>query len=38
MVERLGEIRKRRKERIQKVSREGIEKETKIRFDEKDGL
>ena len=38
MVERLGEIRKGRKERIQKVSREGIEKETKIRFDEKEGL
>ena len=38
MVERLGEIRKGRRERIEKVSREGIEKETKRRFEEKEGL
>ena len=30
MVERLGEMRKGRRERIEKGSREGIEKEVKI--------
>ena len=34
MVERLGEMRKGRRERIEKGSREGIEKET----EEKEGL
>ena len=34
MVERLGEMRKGRKERIKKGSREGIEKETKRQFKE----
>ena len=40
MVERLGEMRKGRRERIQKGSREGIEieKETKRQFEEKEGL
>ena len=38
MVERLGEIRKWRRERIEKGSREGIEKETKRQFEEKEGL
>ena len=38
MVERLGEMRKGRRERIEKGSREGIEKETKRQFEEKDGL
>ena len=38
MVERLGEMRKRRRERIEKGSREGIEKETKTQFEEKEGL
>ena len=38
MVERLGEMRKRRRERIEKGSREGIEKETKRQFEEKEGL
>ena len=34
MVERLGEMRKGRKERVKKGSREGIEKETKRQFKE----
>ena len=34
MVERLGEMRKGRKERNEKGSREGIEKETKRQFEE----
>ena len=34
MVERLGEMRKGRRERIEKASREGIEKETKRQFEE----
>ena len=38
MVQRLGEIRKGRRERIEKGSREGIEKETKRQFEEKEGL
>ena len=38
MVERLGEMRKGRRERIEKGSREGIEKETKTQFEEKEGL
>ena len=38
MVERLGEMRKVRRERIEKGSREGIEKETKRQFEEKEGL
>ena len=36
MVERLGEMRKGRRERIEKGSREGIEKETKRQFEEKE--
>ena len=36
--ERLGEMRKGRRERIEKGSREGIEKETKRQFEEKEGL
>ena len=38
MVERLGEMRKGRRERIEKGSREGIEKETKRQFEDKEGL
>ena len=38
MVERLGEMRKGRRERIEKGSREGLEKETKRQFEEKEGL
>ena len=38
MVQRLGEMRKGRRERIEKGSSEGIEKETKIQFEEKEGL
>ena len=38
MVERLGEMRKGRRERIEKGSREGIEKVTKRQFEEKEGL
>ena len=38
MVERLGEMRKGRGERIAKGSREEIEKETKRQFEEKEGL
>ena len=38
MVERLGKMRKGRRERIEKGSREGIEKETKRLFEEKEGL
>ena len=38
MVERLGEMRKGRRERTEKESREGIEKETKRQFEEKEGL
>ena len=34
MVERLGEMRKGRRERIEKGSREGIEKEVKRSFEE----
>ena len=34
----LGEMRKVRRERIEKGSREGIEKETKRQFEEKEGL
>ena len=37
MVERLGEMRKGRRERIEKGSREGIEKETKTPFEEMEG-
>ena len=37
MVERLGEMRKGRRERIEKGSREGIEKETKRQFEQKEG-
>ena len=37
MVERLGEMRKGRRERIVKGSREGIEKETKRQFEEEGG-
>ena len=33
MVERLGEMRKGKRERIEKGSREGIEKETKRQFE-----
>ena len=38
MVERLGEMRKGRKERTEKGSREGIKKETKRQFKGKVGL
>ena len=38
MVQRLGEMRKGRRERIEKGSREGIEKETKRQFEEKESL
>ena len=38
MVERLGVMRKGRRERIEKGSREGIEKETKRQFEEKEYL
>ena len=38
MAQRLGEMRKGRRERIEKGSREGIEKETKGQFEEKEGL
>ena len=38
MVERLGEMRKGRRERVEKGSREGVEKETKKQFEEKEGL
>ena len=38
MEERLGEMRKGRRERIEKGSREGVEKETKRLFEEKEGL
>ena len=38
MVERLGEMRKGRRERIENGSREEIEKETKRQFEEKEGL
>ena len=38
MVDRLWEMRKGRRERIVKGSREGIEKETKRQFEEKEGL
>ena len=39
MVERLGEMRKGRRERIEKGSREGIEKrERDKKFEEKEGL
>ena len=37
MVERLGEMRKGKRERIEKGSREGIEKEVKRQFQEKEG-
>ena len=36
MVERLGEMKKGRRERIQKGSRERIEKEVKKQFEEKE--
>ena len=36
MVERLGEMTKWRRARIEKGSREGIEKETKRQFEEED--
>ena len=36
VVERLGEMRKGRRERIEKGSKEGIEKETKRQFEEKE--
>ena len=36
MVERLGEMRKGRRVRIEKGNREGIEKETKRQFEEKE--
>ena len=35
MVERLGEMRKGRRERIEKGNTEGIKKETKREFEEK---
>ena len=38
MVERLGEMTKGRRERIENGSREGIEKEAKRQFEEKEGL
>ena len=38
MVDRLGEMKKGRRERIEKGSKEGIEKETKRQFEEKEGL
>ena len=38
MVQRLGELRKGRRERIKKGGREGIKKETKRQFEEKEGL
>ena len=38
MIERLGEMRKGRRERIEKGSREGIAKETKRQFEQKEGL
>ena len=38
MVERLGEVRKGRRERIEKGSIEGIEKEKKRQFEEKGSL
>ena len=38
MVERLGDMRKGRREKIEKGSRERIEKETKRQFEEKEGL
>ena len=38
MVERLGEMRNGRRERIEKGSKEGIEKETTRQFEEKEGL
>ena len=38
MVERLREMRKGRREMIDKWSRKGIEKETKKQFEEKEGL
>ena len=38
MVESLGEMRKGRRERIEKGSRKGLEKETKRQFEEKEGL
>ena len=38
MVEKLGELRKGRRERIEKGSREGIEKETKRKIEDKEGL
>ena len=38
MVERLGEIRKGRRERIEKWSREMIEKRRDKKFEEKEGL
>ena len=38
MVERLGEMRKGRRERIEKGSREEIDKETKRQYEEKEGL
>ena len=38
MVERLGEMRKGRRESIKKGSREGTEKETKRQFEEKESL
>ena len=37
MVERLGGMRKGRREKIEKGSREGIEKETKRQFEKKEG-
>ena len=38
MVERIGEMRKGRRGRIEEESREGIEKETKRQFEEKECL
>ena len=38
MVERLGDMKKGRRQRIEKGSRERIEKETKRQFEEKEGL
>ena len=38
MVERLGEMRKGRRQRIEKGSRERIEKETNGQFEKKEGL
>ena len=38
MAERIGEMMKGRRERIVKGSREGVDKEVKKQFEEKEGL